>query len=423
MSTHPDAIAEASGTLFSQTKRPVTTMVTTSFLSSISNNMTAIAVPWFVLTLTGSAAQTGLTAAVTLLPSVVMSFFGGAIADRVNAKRLSIFSDVMSGATVALVPLLYLLDVLTFPLLLLLMFLGAVFDTPGHTARSTMLPRLAERASVPLERINSAFGVSQSVSAIIGAVASGLLIGILGATNVLWFNAAAFTISALAMTLFVPDLGVNPPSGSSLMGDVKAGFHYVRENSLIRTIILAGVVVNAMYSPIFGVIMPYYAKTVFNSATALGIIAASYGAGTLVGSLSYGFIGERVPKRTQVIASATLLSLPISGLIAIPSFGWTIAIIAVCAIGSGLINPLLVTIVMKETPQHMLGRVMGVISAGMMVAAPLGMIAVGPVLDAIGLRGTFIAIAVILSGVFLMIVTSRTIRHMDDARVSTVEAA
>src|SRR5690606_35554875 len=112
--------AQGSGSLFSAQKRPVTTMVATSFIPAISNNMTAIAVPWFVLTLTGSASQTGITAAVTLLPSVFMSFFGGAVADRMNARRLSVFSDVMSGATVALVPLLFMLDVLSFPLLLLL---------------------------------------------------------------------------------------------------------------------------------------------------------------------------------------------------------------------------------------------------------------------------------------------------------------
>lgn len=418
-----DLTASTEGGWLTGNRRPVTTMVTTSFLSSISNNMTAVAVPWFVLTLTGSAAQTGLTAAVTLLPSVIMSFFGGAVADRVNARKLSVFADIMSGATVALVPLLYLLDILTFPMLLLLMFLGAIFDTPGHTARNTMLPRLADRAGVPLERINSAFGVSQSVSSIIGAAASGLLIGLLGASNVLWFNAAAFGISALAVALFIPDLGVNPPSGASLLGDVRAGFHYVWSNSLIRTIILAALVINAVYSPIFGVIMPYYAKTVYDSATALGIIAAAYGAGMLIGSLAYGFIGERLPKRTQMFISISLISLPIAGLIAIPAFGWTIAIISFCAVGSGLVNPMLITIIMKETPQHMLGRVMGVISAGAMVAAPLGMIAVGPVLDAVGLRGTFIGISAILFAVFLMVIANRTIRQMDTAREPSTQPA
>lgn len=408
---------------FTGRRRPVITMVATNFLSAISNHMTAIAVPWFVLTLTGSAAQTGLTAAVTLLPSVVMSFFGGAIADRMSAKKLSIFADVMSGATVAFVPLFFAMDLLSFPLLLLLMFLGAVFDTPGHTARSTMLPRLAGRAGLPIERINSAYGVSQSVSSIIGAAASGVLIGLLGATNVLWFNAATFALSALAMTILVPDLGVNPSSGQSLLADVRAGFSYVWNDTLIRTFILAGLVINAVYSPLFGVVMPYYAKTVYDSATALGMISAAFGVGALIGSLSYGFIGERVPKRLQVTASVALLSFPIMALIPVPSFGWTMAVISVCAIGSGLVNPMLLTILMKQTPQHMLGRVMGVISAGAMVASPLGMIIVGPALDALGLAGTFTAIGTLLLGVFLLLATNRTIRSMDDVTEAAPRAA
>jgi MFS family permease len=395
-------------------------MMATNFLSSISNHMTAIAVPWFVLTLTGSASQTGLTAAVTLLPSVLMSLFGGAIADRMSARKLSIFSDVISGVTVALVPLLYLLDALSFPLLLLLMFLGAIFDTPGGTARSTMLPRLAERAGVPLERINSAYGVSQSVSAILGAAISGLLIGLLGATNVMWFNAAAFGISALGMLLIVPELGANPPSGSTLLADVKAGLRYVWSDSLIRLFILAALAINLVYSPIFGVIMPYYAKTEYDSAIALGLISAAYGVGSLLGALSYGFLGERLSKRTQVVSSMALISFPLMGLIPVPGFGWTIGIVAACAIGSGIVNPMLFTIMMKRTPQQMLGRVMGLIQAGAMIATPVGMIAVGPLLDSVGLQGTFILISIILVGVFLLVVPHPVIRTMDDLAESVV---
>src|SRR5699024_2233458 len=121
-------------------RRPLSAMIATNFVSLFRNQLTAIAVPWFVLTLTGSATQTGLTAAVTILPSVILSFFAGALVDRMSARRMSVFSDVMSGVTVALVPLLYLLDLLSCPLLLLLMFRGAVCDTRGSTARATMLP-------------------------------------------------------------------------------------------------------------------------------------------------------------------------------------------------------------------------------------------------------------------------------------------
>lgn len=99
------------------------------------------------------------------------------------------------------------------------------------------------------------------------------------------------------------------------------------------------------------------------------------------------------------------------------------AIISVCAIGSGMVNPMLITIVMKQTPQHLLGRVMGVISAGTMIASPLGMIVVGPALDRLGLSGTFVAIGVILVAVFLMVITNRTIHAMDDVKEPTPQAA
>lgn len=408
----------ATASLFSREKRPVTSMVTTTFLSAIGNQMTSIAVPWFVLTLTGSAAQTGLTAAVTLLPSVFMSFFGGAIADRMNARALAIFADMMSGVTVALVPLLYMLDGLSFPLLLLLMFLGAVFDTPGGTARSTILPRIAERAGIPLERINSAYGVSFAISGVIGAAASGVLIGALGATNVMWFNAAAFAISALGMLLFVPDLGVNPPSGESLLSDIRTGLSYAWNDTLVRSLILTALVINFLYTPIFGVAMPYYAKTVLDSATALGIIAASFGLGSLVGSVLYGTIGDRFSGRNLMIASVALLSLPMAGLIAVPGMWTTVAIMSLCSIGSGLVNPMLSTIMMKRTPQHLLGRVMGVIQAGALVATPLGMVLVGPALDAVGLRGTFTIVAIVMGAVFLSVLVNpslRTIDHLDAA--------
>lgn len=216
------------------------------------------------------------------------------------------------------------------------------------------------------------------------------------------------------MILFIPDLGVNPPSGASLLSDVKVGFRYVLDNSLIRTIILASLVINAVYSPLFGVIMPYYAKTVYDSATVLGVLSASYGVGMLIGSVLYGVIGEKIPKRTQMFASVALISLPVAGLIAVPALGWTIAILLLCSLGAGLVNPMVFTIIMKETPQNLLGRVMGVISAGAMVASPIGMLAVGPALDAIGLRGTFSGIAAILTGVLIMVVANRTIRTMDN---------
>lgn len=231
----------------SQARRPLTTMVATNFLSLFSNQLTAIAVPWFVLTLTGSATQTGLPAAATILPSVIMSFFSGAMVDRMSARKMSVFSDAISGITVAFVPLLYALDVLNFALLLLLMFLGAVFDSPGSTARSTMLPRLSQRAGIPIERVNSIYSVNQSLTGLFGAAIAGVLVGSFGAVNVLWLNAIAFAISALGMMLFVPELAVHAASGASLTEDIREGIGWLWKMQALRTTIFAALAINGVF--------------------------------------------------------------------------------------------------------------------------------------------------------------------------------
>lgn len=402
-----------------ETRRPLAAMIATNFISHFSNQLTAIAVPWFVLTLTGSATQTGLTAAVTLLPSIIMSFFGGAMVDRMNARKMSVFSDLMSGLTVAFVPLLYLLDQLNFPLLLALMFLGAIFDTPGSTARATMLPQLAGRAQVSLERINGVYGMNQALTTLFGAAIAGVLVGSFGAVNVLWLNAVAFGISALVMVALVPALNVRPTSESTLMEDIREGLGWLWNQAGLRTIIFAAVIVNATFAPITAVALPYFAKTEFDSATALGVIMSAFGGGALLGAFAYSSLVARYRKRTQVLASVCLFSLPVTGMTMLPPVWVACILMFLVGIGAGAVNPLVSTVIMTTSPPHMLGRISGVFMAAAMVASPAGVLVTGPLIATAGLRGTFILFSAILVAVWLALMLSRSLHHLDAPATDT----
>src|SRR5688500_5629348 len=87
-------------------RRPLLALLGASAVSLVGNQLTALAIPWFVLHTSGSAARTGLVGAAIMLPTVLASFLGGAIVDRLRPKRTSILADLLSGVTVALVPLL-----------------------------------------------------------------------------------------------------------------------------------------------------------------------------------------------------------------------------------------------------------------------------------------------------------------------------
>lgn len=183
---------------------PILSLVGANAISLVGNQLTNLAVPWFVLQTTGSATKTGLTAAVTVLPIVLAGFFGGTLVDRIGHKNASVLSDVASGTMTALIPLLFFTVGLPLPLLLLLVFLGNLLDVPGGSARLSLIPELTARAAIPLDRVNSAYESITRGAQLVGPLLAGLLIGTLGAANVLWIDAATFMISALMIAALVP---------------------------------------------------------------------------------------------------------------------------------------------------------------------------------------------------------------------------
>lgn len=366
-------------------RMPLTAMLATGFVSMISNNLTGLAVPWFVLELTGSAGKMGITAAATMLPSVVMSFLGGAIADRTNPKFLSVFSDVISGVTVALVPLLFVMDLLTFPILLALMVAGAIFDAPGYAARSKLLPQLADRGMIQIEKVTSIQGIFQAVSTLFGAILAGVLISTLGATNVLWINAAAFALSAVAMLFIVPNLHVAREAMPSITADIKEGVRYVWHHPILRPLTGAALVLNAAFAPLTAVLLPYMAKTEWDSATAFGLSVSGFGAGALVGSVVIGKFSDRIRRSTIIRLSLLLLTAPVFILIAVPPLLVVWIAFTLMGVGMGMVNPMIQAMFFRITEPELLGRVNGVIGAGAMIAMPLGVMLATPVLSAWGL--------------------------------------
>ena len=164
--------------------------------------------------LQGSAVRTGLTGAAFLLAAVMAGIFGGPVVDRMGFKRTSIVADLAGAVTVALVPLLYHTVGLLFWQLLVLVFLGGFLDAPGHTARQSLVPDLAGRAGMGIERANSAFQGIQFASLLLGPPLAGLLITLFAPGNVLWIDAATFVVSAALVATLVPSRAAfGRPSG------------------------------------------------------------------------------------------------------------------------------------------------------------------------------------------------------------------
>ncbi len=393
---------------------PIYTFFTANAISMIGNNLTMIAVPWFVLETTGSAAKTGLVGFFTALPAVLAAFFGGTIVDRLGHKRMSIVADIASGLTVATIPLLYITVGLQFWQLLLLVFLGALFDAPGYTARLALLPDLAQMAGMPLERANAWQQTLERFATLVGPTLAGVLIGLLSSSHVLWIDAASFAISALLYALVISAKQTKTDAAESYFKQFKEGLQFVRHSRLILAIVLTIAVTNFLDSPIFAVIMPVYAKQIYGDATRLGLLLSIFGAGAVVSGLAFGVIGHRLPRRATYLTVFILVGLPFWVLALTPPFPIALAAMFCCGLAAGPINPILMTVFQERVPAEMRGRVGGMIIAIALVAAPLGMLLAGLLVERLGLTMTLLLIA----GCYLLVTLGQiftpALREMDN---------
>lgn len=383
-----------------QDRAPLYALYTANGISMVGNVLTALAIPWFVLATTGSAEKTGITGFFTALPIALAAFIGGSIVDRLGFKRMSVVADLASGLIVALIPLLYLTVGLDFNVLLILVFFANLLDAPGSTARSAIVPELATRAGLSFERAGSLNQIIERSSRLIGAPLAGALIAGFGATTVLWIDAATFLVSAAIIGSLIrePKLAVQEKTRRHWRAELLDGIHFIWRDKLLLTIVLTVMITNFLDT---GILQTIFIQQTFQNAFALGLSVAASGGGAVIGALIFAAIGTRLPRRVLFIGLFILLSFRYFIYTLYPPLFIVILVQFLTGLAAGPINPLLNTVEYERVPVDLRGRVFGAISAGAMLATPLGALFSGIGVDRLGLAG-----ALLLTGTIYFITTA-----------------
>jgi hypothetical protein len=123
--------------------------------------------------------------------------------DRIGPAAVSWTTDLVS-VTAAAVPLLHTLDLLSFPLLLVLVALIGAARRPGDLAKEVMVPEAAERGRVPLERATGLAGVTERLASTVGLAVGGSLVAPLGPLAGLAVSAGCFALGSVIIKLALP---------------------------------------------------------------------------------------------------------------------------------------------------------------------------------------------------------------------------
>jgi MFS family permease len=361
--------------------------------SLLGNTVAAVAIPWFVLTTTGSAARTGVAALFTTIPLALGGLFGGAIAEQVGPRRASVAGDLLGAVSLAAIPILLAAELLEFWHLLALGFLGSLFDGPSQAARQALVPELAARAEMPLERANALHKGTEHIGYIVGAPLAGVLVAAIGAANALWVDSASFVFAAILVAVSVTATPRSSAPRRRYLSELVEGLRFVAREPIVRALLVLPTVGNFFISPLAPVLLPVYARDRLSGPDALGALIAAYGAGGILGIALYGTLGPRLPRRPVYVALALFYPTVSFLLVGTPSLWPALATLALLGVSAGAVVPLFQTIRQERTPPELRARVFATVAAAETIAIAPAVLLAGLAVETLGLQAALLAFA------------------------------
>jgi len=298
---------------------------------------------------------------------------------------------------------------------MILVFLGALLDAPGSTARDALVPELAEQAGMPIERATSILQVIERGSRLVGAPLAGLLISLLGTANVLWIDAGTFFISAgiVGILISAPGASQTKSDSAKYFDELADGLRFMLRDKLILVIVIMVMITNFLDSAFGGVILPVYVNNVFGNALNLGLLIAASGGGAVVGGLLFAAIGHRLSRYLIFVAAFVLTSLRFWAFAFFPPLPILLMAVFVFSVGAGPLNPIIGAVEFERIPANMRGRVFGAIRAGAWTAMPLGMLLGGILTEKFGVLPLLIGLGIAYSITTLSMAFIPVMREMD----------
>ena len=362
-------------------QRDFTIMILGQIISLFGNAILRFSLSLYVLEVTGSAAVFGTILAVSMIPTVLLSPFGGVLADRLPKQKIMTILDFVTAG--------------------LIVFYDAVYGSAGNLAAVTIFMILltliqafyqpSVQASIPLlasqEQLMAANGIVMQVQALaglLGPILAGMLYGIGGVKPILAASAVCFFLSAV-MELFlrIPHEKREADGSPVRMAllDLKGAVTYlIRENTCLFKLLIVVAGINLFLSALFIIGLPYLVKIYLGmSAQAYGFAEAAMGMGSILGGLVSGLAGKKIPfKHSHYFLLGTpLLLIPVILILLFQAPGKMIYAVLLTSVMIGMGFAALFTIaaqtfIQKSTPVHMLGKVGAFVSTICVCALPIG---------------------------------------------------
>lgn len=360
-------------------------------VSSLTGNYTLkFALSMYVLEQTDSAAVFAGMLSAALLPTVLLSPFGGILADRANRKHIMVALDALSGLSVLAAGLLLPLgrELWVIGALLVLLSVLAAFESPTVQA---CVPQMVSPQN--LVQGNAVVSQVSAVTSLVTPFLGSLFYTAFGIGPVFAAAVVCFWLTALLECMIHLEYQKPPRTagiGAIVREDLAVSAHFLRrEQPDILKLLLLAALAGMFVSGTAVVGFPYLVRTVLGlSATYYGAAESAMGAAAILGSLCAGLLGKklRVRDMAAIFLSFGLSLFPIGLSFLLPvgrmaRYGVLLFFFCVCQLGVCIFSTYAITLIQQRTPEQLMGKVMSCVFTLSMCAQPVGQVVYGALFD------------------------------------------
>jgi MFS family permease len=381
-------------------QRSVRALLVAEVVDKTGTNMTWVALPWFVLVTSGSPQKMTAVLAAEAVSAALAGLLTTRITDRFGLRGTLVVCNVVRTPLMAAIPTLHLLGLLSFPLLLALVFVYGLAAMPSFVAQEAIVPALVGDDEQLLGQAAALFQGSNRAAILLGPPLAGVLITVMGATGVLFLDAATYLVSLALLLGFVPSVAVKHESDETR--GLRAGLRFIKRDRLLRSWIVSFIWIDVAWQGIFAALPVLVYEHFGRDPKVLGWMLAGFGGGALLGS-AVAFRLVRSADAMLLACTAILFQTAPVWLLPFDLPSW--ALVAAFA-GAGIFNPIVNSpsraIIFMRTPAALRPTVMSVSVTAMAGLVPVALLVLGPLLSSYGARPVIFGLIVLQTGGVLL---------------------
>ena len=350
-----------------------------AFLSNVGTWMQAVAQGWLVLQLTNSPFWLGLDAFMATAPGFVLTLLGGVFADRIDRRRLLLYTQVVAGLAALALAALVATSVVNRWMVLGFSFVTGCCMSLASPSYLAMTYDLVGR-----EDLANAIALNSTqfqLSRVVGPVLAGVAFRVFGLAGCFFANGLSFVAVVVALWMVRTEHPSNALAPSekprAIWRDLVEGLHYVRSRPRVSSLLLVAAVNSLFGAPYFSMV-PIYARDIFHlGETGLALMMGIAGAGAFLGALLVTYLGDFRKKGWFVLGGAILFGICITGFAV--SSRLRLSLLFLFGLGFALVCSLAITntLLQKLVTDQMRGRVMSMFLLSFAGTMPIGNILAG----------------------------------------------